>query len=184
MIFLDNDRLFLIDEMKGFTTEFSKLISMMNYARDTTLQAVGELTVEQLDYLYDESANSIGMLLAHMVAVEKAYQMLTFGGLDGDEEEFNELDPALDLGKVAKVIRGHSIDYYLKELEKVRNETLNTFKTLPDSWLYEQVPFWYGKQANNFFQWFRVFEDEINHRGQIRIINKMYDISTKGKLKQ
>lgn len=35
---------------------------MMNYARYTTMQAVEGLTIENLDYLYDEEANSIGML--------------------------------------------------------------------------------------------------------------------------
>ena len=47
------------------------------------------------------------------------------------------------------------------------------FKTLPDEWLFQQTPFWFDQQANNYFKWFHVFEDEINHRGQIRIIKKM-----------
>ena len=40
------------------------------------MEAVKDLTVEELDFLYDEEANSIGMLLSHMVSVEKAYQIV------------------------------------------------------------------------------------------------------------
>ncbi|MFK9093966.1 hypothetical protein [Bacillus salipaludis] len=33
--------------------------------------------------------------------------------------------------------------------------------------------FWWDRPANNYFKWFHVFEDELSHRGQIRIIKKM-----------
>ena len=36
----------------------------------------------------------------------------------------------------------------------------------------EETPFWGGQPANNYFKWFHVFEDEINHRGQIRWLCK------------
>ncbi|GAE39360.1 hypothetical protein BWGOE5_38900 [Bacillus mycoides] len=49
---------FVIDKVDGLQVEFSKLVSMMNYARYTTMQAVEGLTIEELDYLYDDEANS------------------------------------------------------------------------------------------------------------------------------
>ncbi|MCM3240215.1 DinB family protein [Heyndrickxia oleronia] len=168
------ETLFLIDQKDGMSLEFSKLVSMMNYARETTIAEVQELTVEELDFLYDAEANSIGMLLAHMVSVEKAYQIETFYNREVTDEEINELNPALELGsKAREQIHGNTIDFYMKELTDARNKTIETFQTLPDEWLFQQTPFWFDQQANNYFKWFHVFEDEINHRGQIRIIKKM-----------
>lgn len=151
----------------------------MNYARWTTLMEVSDLSVKELDYLVNEEANSIGMLLAHMVSVEKAYQIETFeSGLT--EEDVHPLNPALELGNAAREqIRGHSIEYYMEQLEQTREKTIEMFQSLPDSWLFEQAPFWSGKPANNYFKWFHVLEDEINHRGQIRIIKKSMPLSLK-----
>ncbi|MCR2820085.1 DinB family protein [Lederbergia panacisoli] len=147
---------------------------MMNYTRVMTLEEVKKLTVEELDFLYDKDANSIGMLLAHMVAVEKAYQIESFENRELTEEEMDELNPALDLGEKAREqIHSNNIDFYIKELDDTRRYTIETFKALPDEWLFQQTPFWFGEQANNYFKWFHVFEDELNHRGQIRIIKKM-----------
>ncbi|MEH7331627.1 DinB family protein [Neobacillus drentensis] len=147
---------------------------MMNYTRETTIQAVKDLTIEELDFLYDEEANSIGMLLGHLAAVEKTYQIVTFENRDLTEEEFSHLQAGLDLGSLGQEhFKGKTIEDYLQELSDVRNTTIEKFKTLPDEWLYEQTPFWYDRPANNFFKWFHVFEDELSHRGQIRIIKKM-----------
>ena len=66
-----------------------------------------------------------------------------------------------------------NIAFYLEQLSDTRNQTIETFKTLTDEWLFEQMSFWDGLPTNNYFKWFHVFEDELNHRGQIRIIKKM-----------
>lgn len=68
---------FVIDKIDGLQPEFSNLVSMMNYARYTTMQGVEGLTIEELDYLYDKDTNSIGMLLYHMAAIEFYYQIHT-----------------------------------------------------------------------------------------------------------
>ncbi|WP_249366997.1 DinB family protein [Neobacillus rhizophilus] len=168
------DSILIIDQKDGLGPEFSKLVSMMDYARATTIEEVKDLTVEELDFLYDEDANSIGMLLAHFAAVEKVYQIVTFENRDDlTDEEVARLNPALDLGRPAQEIKGYPIDYYLTELAEVRAATVEKFKTLPDEWLFEQTPFWWDLPANNYFKWFHVFEDELNHRGQIRLIKKM-----------
>lgn len=173
-LIVDNQTLYVIDQKEDFGLEFSKLVSMMNYTRQTTLDAVKDLTIEDLDFLFDEEANSIGMLLAHMASVEKAYQIVTFENRDLTDEEERDLNPALDLGMNAREqIKGNPLEYYLDKLEQVRSETIETFKTLPDEWLFEQAPFWWNRPANNFFKWFHVFEDELSHRGQIRLIKKM-----------
>ncbi|MET3656760.1 putative damage-inducible protein DinB [Sporosarcina psychrophila] len=171
---MENNTIFLIDQKEGLSLEFSKLVSMMDYTRVTTIREIESLTVEELDFLYGEESNSIGMLLAHMISVEKAYQIFTFENRDITDDDSSTLNPGLDLGNSARdQIKGNSIDFYLEQLAETRNKTIETFKTLKDEWLFEQMSFWDGLPTNNYFKWFHVFEDELNHRGQIRIIKKM-----------
>lgn len=166
------DSLFLIGDIHGFTPQIGRLVSMMNYTRYTTLSEVESLKVEQLDYLYDGQSNSIGALLAHITAVEVWYQAETFLGRELDASEMQEWGAALDLGEAARSeIRGHDVSYYLNRLELVREQTLLELKRHDDNWLEEQTT-WGGRQANNYFKWFHVMEDEISHRGQIRWLRK------------
>lgn len=164
---------FLIQELPGFTPQIGNLVVMMNYARYTTLMAVHGLTTSQLDYLHDSQSNTIGALLGHIAAVEVAYQADTLEERGLTAEERRKWGVFLDLGENARrEIRGHPLEYYLQLLHDVRQKTLNEFAKRTDDWLYEQTPFWGGQPANNYFKWFHVFEDEINHRGQIRWLCK------------
>ncbi|MEK3750018.1 DinB family protein [Paenibacillus sp. FSL E2-8871] len=170
---IDMDKIYLITDIPGYSPQISRLLSMMNYARHTTLQAVAGLTVEQLDYLLDSESNSIGSLLLHYAAVEYAYQVATFEGRDLSEEELTIWGPALSLGDEGRaMIKGNDLNYYLDRLNEVRERTYALFATVDDDWLYTEEEFWHHKQANYYFMWFHVFEDEINHRGQIRLIRK------------
>ncbi|GAA5440553.1 hypothetical protein ACFQDE_13365 [Deinococcus caeni] len=60
----------LLIDRSGFTPMIARLIGMMTYTRETTLEAVQGWTPEELDLIPDGHANSAGMLLAHMAAVE------------------------------------------------------------------------------------------------------------------
>ena len=161
--------LFLIGDVPGFTPQIGRLVSMMNYARHTTLSAVARLSVEELDYLHDPQSNSIGALLSHIAAAEVGYQAATFYARDLNEEERHEWGAALDLGERARrEIRAHELDYYLSRLEQVRARTLAELGRREDQWLEEQTSFGSGQRVNNYFKWFHVFGHEINHRGQIR----------------
>lgn len=171
----DRSTLFLIDQKEGFTPTFSHLVSMMNYARDTTIGAVQGLTIEELDFRVHDEANSIGMLLGHMAAVEKIYQIVTFERRDPTEQEEKALQAGLELGEKGKAaFKGLPLEYYLDALQKVREKTFGKFQTLPDEWLFEQTNWWWNEQGNNYFKWFHVLEDELNHRGQIRMIKKIH----------
>ncbi|HEX4438566.1 MAG TPA: DUF664 domain-containing protein [Thermoanaerobaculia bacterium] len=160
---------FVIGEVPGFTPGIGRLVSMMRYVRQTTEAAVTGLTVAQLDYLHDARSNSIGALLSHVVAVESWYQAKTFFGRDLDADEMREWGSALDLGDAARTtIRGRPLEHYLERMRRVRERTLEELRRRDDAWLDEMAPFWEGQPANNHFKWFHVFEDELNHRGQIR----------------
>lgn len=171
----DMSTIFLVDQKEGFTPNVSHLVSMMNYTRKTTLEAVEGLSVEELDYLVHDEANSIGMLLGHMAAVERVYQIVTFERRDPTEEEEEALAAGLELGGKGRIaFKGLPLEYYLDELQAVRNDTFKKFLALSDEWLFEQTNWWWNEPGNNYFKWFHVFEDEINHRGQIRMIKKIH----------
>lgn len=170
---MDMEKIYLITDIPGYSPQISRLLSMMNYARYTTLAAVKGLTVEQLDALIDPDSNSIGALLLHMAAVEYAYQVKTFEERDLSDTEETLWGPALDLGDLGRLhIKGNDLAYYLDRLNAVRQRTYDFFRTVGDDWLAREETFWYGKRANFYFMWYHVYEDEINHRGQIRIIRK------------
>src|SRR5918997_3159979 len=89
--------LYLVAPIAGYTPQIGRLVSMMNYARRTTLDEVEGLSVEHLDYLHDPQSNSIGALLLHIAAVEASYQEATFGSR-GAANETGPWEVALDLG--------------------------------------------------------------------------------------
>ena len=161
--------LFLIGDLPGFTPQIARLVSMMNYARHTTVQAVAGLGVDELDYLHDPQTNSIGALLTHLAAAEIGYQAATFESRDLNEDERHQWGAALDLGDRARhEIRGHELDHYLARLAEVRAKTLAELGRRDDQWLQEETSFGNGQRVNNYFKWFHVIGHEMNHRGQIR----------------
>jgi uncharacterized damage-inducible protein DinB len=166
---------FVVKSVPGFAPVIGHLVSMLAYARRTTLQAVEGLSVSQLDHLLDEEANSIGMLLEHIAGVEEWYQEGTLGlEFRGDALARRELGG--NLGAEARErIRGHELGHYLERLASVRRTTLQELARRDDDWLFEEGKWWGGHKGNNYFKWFHVLEDELNHRGQIRLIRKYWN---------
>ena len=160
--------LYLIGDLPGFTPQIARLVSMLNYVRSTTLQAVAGLGVTELDYLHDPRSNSIGSLLAHIAAAEVGYQAATFDARDLRAEERAQWGAAVELGPRAREeIKGYELDHYLGRLEQVRTKTLAELGRRDDQWLEEETSFGGGHRVNNYFKWFHVIGHEVNHRGQI-----------------
>lgn len=162
-----------IKPLNGFTPQIGHLVSQMNYARETTLQAVRDLKTSELDFIPGKEGNSIGALLLHIAAVEKGFQIEIFDDRKPNDQEMEEWGAPYSLGEQGrKDINGYPLEFYIAKLEEVRSRTLQEFANLNDEWLYEKR-LWDNQPSNNYFIWFHVFEDEINHRGQIRMIRKM-----------
>lgn len=140
---------------------------MLTYARQTTLAAVDGLTREQLDHLHDARSNSIGALLAHISAVERGYQLVTFEEREPSATEMAAWAAALKLGDQGRrEIRGQDVQFYIDELTRTREATLAALAQRDDAWL--EAPLRIAPGLNAHWSWFHVAEDEINHRGQIR----------------
>ena len=158
---------FRILPLPGYTPTIGRLVAMLSYARQTTLQAVEGLTREQLDHLHDDRSNSIGALLAHVAAVERGYQLVTFEEREPTAAENDAWSAALKLeDKGRREIRGRELQFYVDELRRTREATLAALATRDDAWL--EAPLRIAPALNAHWAWFHVAEDEINHRGQIR----------------
>jgi hypothetical protein len=140
-------------------------------------RAVPGLTVEQLDWLLDKNANSIGALLLHLAATETYYQLNTFEGMKWDTwpaDIKKRWDPAMNLGDEGRsTIKGHPLPYYLDILAEVRAKSLAEFKKRDDAWFLSAIDqtFYWGP-TNNFCKWFHVCEHESHHAGQIDLLIK------------
>jgi uncharacterized damage-inducible protein DinB len=156
-----------IEPIAGYSPTIGRLVGMLSYARSTTLAAVEGLTIAELDHLHDAESNSIGALLAHMAAVERSYQVLTFEERLLSPQENELWSTALKLGANGRrSLRGRPLEHYLDELTAVRRVTLESLAGRDDVWLERTVS--PAPRINAHWAWFHVAEDEINHRGQIR----------------
>ena len=104
----------------------------------------------------------------HLGALEAGYQEITFfdRNILNNPERLLKWQIPMELGAPAREqIRGYPATYYLEELALLRGETLALFKQRDDRWLWEIGP--ESDNINNYYQWYHVYKDEINHRGEM-----------------
>ena len=158
---------FIVEPIAGYSPTIGRLVCMLTYAREGLVAAVRDLTASDLDHLHDDASNSIGALLAHAVAVERYYQLLTFQAREPSPEEEASWSAALDLGDAGRQrLGGRELQWYLDELAATRQATLAGLAERDDTWLEQRLE--RAPDMNAHWAWFHVAEDEINHRGQIR----------------
>jgi Protein of unknown function (DUF664) len=158
----------------GYSPEIGSLVSMMDWMRSVILGPVKGMTVEQLDYLHDDKANSIGSMLLHLAATERYYQLHTFDGLKWDswnESIKKQWDLPMNLGAEARTkLKGNNLDFYISALAEVRENTHKELRKRDDKWLMSVDEKWFWGPTNNYCKWFHVIEHESNHNGQIKFI--------------
>jgi uncharacterized damage-inducible protein DinB len=160
-------RSFRLEPLPGYAPTIGRLVGILLYTRQTTLAAVEGLSIAELDHLQDDSSNSIGALLAHIAAVERGYQCVTFDNRAPSALEQAAWEPALTLGAEGRrLLRNEPLEHYVHELSEVRRLTLECLAARDDAWLEQPLPA--APAMNAHFAWFHVAEEEINHRGQIR----------------
>ena len=168
----DPKKLLLVTDISGYAPHISRLICMMEYSRMVTLHSVKKLTVKELDFQIDSKSNSIGALLLHIASTDYYYQKLTFEKRELTEEENKTWLASAKLGELGRnEIKGNDLNFYLEKLNEIRNPIYELMKEKDDSWLETNIKI--GElESNYYYLWFHVFEDEINHRGQINFIKK------------
>jgi len=159
-----------IGPLEDYSPQIGTLVTMLNNLKNRVEFAVGSLSQAELDYLFDEEANSIGALLAHLTATEKLYQIITFEGREPTEEEMKGLSDAMELGELGRAhIKGKDAAYYLDAYTEARKETLRLFKEKDDTWLASDPD---GSGTSNHFSWFHVMEHQSSHLGQVLLLKK------------
>jgi uncharacterized damage-inducible protein DinB len=159
----------VIQSEEGFSPQIGVIVSMLNDMSDRIERTVKDLSIEEIDFLLDENANSIGTLIMHLAATEKFYQVYTFENrvLNKEEEEWSI---AMSMGKITQEkYKGKDVKQYLEVFKNVRKKTLEYLKEKDDEWL-AKVP--EGYQMNNHWSWFHVMEHQSSHLGQILLIKK------------
>ncbi len=168
------DDLNIVGPKAGFAPQIGTLVSMMDWMRSVVEGQVRGLEQEQLDFLIDDKANSIGAMLLHLAATERYYQIHTFEGKnwgDWSREDRRRWNVASGLGDRARMmIKGNDISYYLDALNEVRSHTLEELKKRDDDWLLKVDNNWSWGPTNAYCKWFHVVEHESNHNGQVKFI--------------
>src|SRR5467141_2508190 len=170
----EDSGLTIVGPRKGYSAEIGTLTSMMAFMRDQVLRSVKAMSQQDLDFLLDAKANTIGALLMHLAAIENFFKMNTFEGKSGDKlpEAFKEKwGMPMELGEPArKGIKGNNLDFYLNVLNETREKTLAEFRKRDDAWLAAVDKAWAWGPTNNYCKWFHVTEHEANHNGQIKFL--------------
>ena len=166
------DGLYLIGPKKGYTPLIGTLVSMLENKTSQVKRIIQDFTVEELDYQFDETSNTIGALILHIVSSEKFHQIGTLDNRPLNDEEMKFWGPARNLGDPSsKNIKGHDINYYLDIMDSVRKDSLSALKQKDDAWLlslnYNSKP---DKPVNKFWPWFHACEHMSNHNGQFKFL--------------
>ena len=168
------DLINVVGPKPGYSPQIGTLVSMMNWMRNVVVRQVQGLDQEQLDFLLDEDANSIGAMLMHLAATERFYQIHTLEGKSwgdwskADEKRWNTASGLGDKGR--KEIKGNDLSYYLDALDEVRSHSLKELANRDDEWLLKIDQKWFWGPTNAYCKWFHVVEHESNHNGQIKLI--------------
>jgi len=170
-VIAQEDRHWMIGPQKGYTPEIGTLVSMLDFTRMQVLQNVKGLSQQDLDFLLDAKANTIGALLMHLAATETYFGLSSFGGMKwgswpGEIKEKWSIPMNLD-EPARKAIKGNNLDYYLNVLHESREKNLAEFRKRDDTWLTVVDT---DMGMNNFAKWFHVAEHESNHDGQIKFL--------------
>jgi hypothetical protein len=168
------DGINIVGPKEGYSPQIGTLVSMLNWMRMVILNPVKGMSVQDLDYVIDDKANSIGAMLWHLAATERFYQIHTFEGKkwgNWSKEDDELWSTAMGLGDNArKEIKGNDLEFYLDKLESVRAHTLEELAKRDDDWLMAVDEEWPWGPTNNYCKWFHVCEHESNHNGQFKFI--------------
>jgi DinB superfamily len=161
---------------EGYSPQIGIFVSQLNWMRRIVVSRLKDLSQQDLDWLSDPGANSIGALLLHLAATEVYYGLHTFDGLPWatySPEIRRRWGPAMKLGTLGRDrIKGNDLQFYLASLEETRGHTLSEFRKRDDDWLMAVDDGWFWGPTNNLCKWFHVCEHESHHLGQIDLLIK------------
>lgn len=156
-----------LKSVEGYSPNIGLMVYMLEDLKDRITQQVKDLDQSQVDFMYDDNANSIGALIMHLVSTESYYQTATLSGREWTENERTRFGMASELNeKVKNILKGEPIEHYLSLWDEVREKTLKELKTKDDDWFTSSLE----EGLNYHYIWYHVMEHSANHMGQIATI--------------
>ncbi len=150
--------------VEGYSPNIGMMVYMLEDLKDRITEQVKDLDQSQVDFMYDENANSIGALIMHLVSTESYYQVATLKGRDWTRDERLKFGTAGVINKdVKNMLKGMPISHYLDLWDQVRDITLKELKTKDDAWFASNIE----EGMNYHYIWYHVMEHSANHMGQI-----------------
>ncbi len=95
----------LIGPKSGYTPQVGTIVTMLTWMEPAVLGPTRGLTQQDLDFLFDKNANTIGALMLHLAATEVLYQRMTFNNENFDKfpaDYAAKWGPAMNLGDAAR----------------------------------------------------------------------------------
>ena len=152
------------------------LLSMLEDSRNVTLKAIRDISQEELNWQPFEGWNTIGALLLHTHSVNEVLRIKYVENRILTAEETKTHHANVTLGEhLPKVLADHPLDFYLKKLEASRERLVNAVSALDQETFYK-VRKGYDPENGCNLAWvlYHIVEDELNHKGQIMLIRKLY----------
>ena len=160
-----------IKPKEGYTPQIGILVDMLEEIKDRISKDVEDLNQDEVDFLIDAKANSIGAIIMHLAATEVYYQVETLEErtMTMEEEEF--WATGLSLTNVSRTqLKKKPVNYYLGLWDEVRDKTLQGLKKRDDAWLAAEI----DETMNNHWAWFHILEHQASHMGQISLIKNRF----------
>ncbi len=156
-----------IKATEGYSPNIGLMVDMLEDLKERVEFEVKDLELSQIDYQYDQDANSIGSLVMHLVSTEAYYQVETLEGRQWTEDEKARIGLAGALSDESKkVLKGKPIKFYLDLWDEVRQKTLSGLKTKDDEWFASNIE----EGINYHWVWYHVMEHSASHLGQINTV--------------
>jgi len=152
------------------------LCSILEDARVTTIQSVENISTDELHWQYSEGWNTIGVLLAHCIALSHYFRVYFIGNKKFTQAEKEAYKPGLEMGKyIPELITQQPVNSYIEALQDALQQLCEAVKKLNKEDLYKKRE-GFDKETGCNLAWvlYHAAEDEIHHRGQILLLRKLY----------
>jgi uncharacterized damage-inducible protein DinB len=160
----------------GLSTGIGYYLSGMEEVREQLIKAVKDIPNDVIGKPAFLGAHSIGGLVLHIGEAEWFWMQMVVSGhrLTEEDKKAAYWDVLDDVDCVSR--QGHTTEFCLQEVEKIRNQTRDVLFNYNDSDLERLIPFERnGKQTEHSLRWIlhHLIDHEAQHKGQILMLKRM-----------
>jgi len=114
--------------------------------------------------------------LSHIIASRHYFRIVFIEGRDLTEKEEAEYMPGLEMGKyISELITDDEVEIYLEKLKSSNKQLIESVSKLSKKEFFEKRE-GYNPNTGCNLAWilYHLAEDEVNHRGQMSLILKLF----------